>query len=129
MIPKISVATLIPIAQFQNVRCPNRKMIPIIDRITKCPAVMLPNRRTHSANGLTILPSSSIGAMNSDMATAPGPESPGILGKIVRMYPTGPSLTTPLISMTTNAMIARPAVTPKLPVAVAPKGISPIRFI
>ena len=83
--PNNKVAAAIPIPQFQKGRCPNRKMIPMMDRITKCPATMLPNKRTHRANGLTIFPRISMGAMNNDMAMAPGPDNPGIVGKIVLM--------------------------------------------
>ena len=89
---------------------------------------MLPNNRTASANGLTIFPRISIGAIASDMMTAPGPLSPGGLGKIVRRYPLGPSFLKPLISIVRKAVIASAPVTARFPVGVAPWGKRPSRL-
>ena len=89
---------------------------------------MLPKSRTASANGLTSLPSSSIGAMPMERATAPGPDIPGNFGKIVPMYPLKPRVRNPAISTTRNTMIASVAVTARLPVGEAPNGTRPSRL-
>ena len=45
------------------------------------------------------------------------------------MYPSGPSVRIPVTSITRKAMTASAAVTAMLPVAVAPQGSRPSRFI
>ena len=60
-----------------TVQLPKMKMSPSSARMTKCPAVMLANSRSVSANGLTSFPMISIGVMISAMRTAPIPDIPG----------------------------------------------------